>query len=97
MVQTVVRDIASTGHMNVILKRDKAPAMKALASRVQDMGAHPTIAEELPEYAHQTNGIAERIVQTIRGLFATPRSALEHHIGERSQILMCLILHVANL
>ena len=45
LVRLVAKDLDNMGHTRVVLKSDNEPAMKALAQRVKDICAHPTVIE----------------------------------------------------
>lgn len=81
IVRLLACDIDNMGHMRVLLKGDNKPGMKALAGCVREFRTHPTVVEESPEYEAQSNGLAERCMQTVNSLVRATKSALEHRLG----------------
>lgn len=68
------------GHMRVVLKTSNEAVMNALAGWLKGVRSHPTVIEESPEYDPQSNGVAERCVLTVRGLFKKSSSALQSRL-----------------
>lgn len=101
LVRLAAKDLGSMGHTRVVLKGDSEPAMKALATWVMEMRMHTAVVEESPDDEPQSNGMAERCVQTVMGLFRTARSALENRIGQTlpddHAVLTWLVRHAAGL
>lgn len=100
-VRLVARYIDNMGHTRVVLNSDDEPAMKTFARRVKDLRTHLTVLEESPAYEPQSNGLAERCVQIVQGLFRSTRSALEHRLGgalpDDHPVLTWMVRHVACL
>lgn len=55
--------------------------MKVLAGRVRDIRHHPIVVEESPEYDPQPNGLVERCMQSVNGMFKTLRASLDRLVG----------------
>jgi hypothetical protein len=74
----------------LIVKSDQEPAILALIDDMikqrVDKGADETIPENSPTYSHQSNGVAERAVQSVEGMIRTMRSALEERITGKLEI-----------
>ena len=76
-------------HIDVITKSDREPAIKALLREVSKMraevGGGRTIPEASPAYSSQSNGIAERGIQSVEAQIRVMRSALEGRRKRRSR------------
>ena len=74
----------------IIVKSDQEPAILAQVEDLVKMrvekGSEETIPENSPTYSHQSNGIVERIVQSVEGMVRSLRSALEERIGGKLEI-----------
>lgn len=62
------------------LKSDDEPAM-TLSSTRKDLRSHLAVVKEASEYEPQAKGLAERCVQTAKGMRVIVRSDLEHRLG----------------
>ena len=60
--------------------------MEDLIKQRVDKGAGETIPENSPTYSHQSNGVAERAVQSVEGAIRTMRSALEERIAGKLDV-----------
>ena len=60
--------------------------MEDLVKLRVDKGSQETIPENSPTYSHQSNGIAERAVQSVEGMIRSLRSALEERISGKLDI-----------
>ncbi len=91
----VVQDINNMGHGKIILKCDQEPAIMEVHGQVMKKRAHETIPEHSPVGEHQSNGIAERAVRTVKDQIRTLKSALDARLGKRvppeATILLWLI------
>ena len=69
----------------ITVKSDQEPAILALTEdRIRfraSIGADETVPENSPTYAHQSNGVVERGIQSVEGMIRTLRSALEERMG----------------
>lgn len=84
LVRLVAKDLQNMGHTQVNVKAENKTAMKALMTHVKELRVHATMVAESPEYEPRSNGLAEKRVQKVTGLFRTTRSVLEHSIKETS-------------
>lgn len=101
--RAVLKDLHFLGYRRVILKHDQEPAIKALARAVKAGFEREVVPEESPKGdAHgQSNGAAERAVQTCQGLVRTLKAHLEEklgrEIGSSSSILAWMVEHAGTL
>ena len=79
----IVQDINNMGHGKIILKCDQEPAIMEVHGQVMRKRAHETIPEHSPIGEHQSNGIAERAVRTVKDQIRTLKSALDARLGKR--------------
>ena len=74
----------------ITIKTDQEPAILRVAEDIVKLraanGADETISENSPAYAHQSNGVVERGLQSVEGMVRTLRSALEERIGVTLEI-----------
>lgn len=85
ILRLVARDIDGVGHAKVVAKGDNEPGMRSLLGRVSHREGTvrtPHDRGRAPAYEPQASRLAERCIQTIKGLYRTTRSALEHRIGQ---------------
>ena len=79
-VQAVAANIESLGYQRIIVKGDQEPSLQAFLRRVRSHVRCECVPEQSAEGEPQSNGAAERAVQTIKGLCRTLRDALESNI-----------------
>ena len=79
-VQAVAADIESLGYQRIIARGDQEPSLQAFLRRVRSHVRCECVPEQSAEGEPQSNGAAERAVQTIKGLCRTLRDALESNI-----------------
>ena len=97
-------DIEKMGHFGKItLKSDQEPALKDLVLEVQKVRAghdRETLLEESKVYDSQSNGTAERAVQSIECIVRTHKLALERKINKKipskHPIMSWLVEHGAD-
>ena len=78
----LINDMKRMGCMNeVIVKSDQEAALGDLVKTVQARRAGKTIIEKAAVKDSQSNGVAERAVQSIEGMVRTMKLALEERIG----------------
>ena len=77
--RAILKDLNFLGYKKLVLKNDQEPAIKALAVAVRNGFSGEIVPEESPKGdAHgQSNGEAERSVQTIQGMVRTLKAGLE--------------------
>ena len=77
--RAVLKDLAFLGYKKLILKNDQEVSIKALSQAVRNGFSGEIVPEESPKGDHhgQSNGEAERSVQTVQGLVRTLKSSLE--------------------
>ena len=77
--RAVLKDLAFLGYKKLILKNDQEASIKALSQAVRNGFSGEIVPEESPKGDHhgQSNGEAERSVQTVQGLVRTLKSSLE--------------------
>ena len=79
-VQAVAADIESLGYKRIIVRGDQEPSLLAFLRRVRHYVKCDCVPELSAVGEPQSNGAAERAVQTIKGLCRTLRDALESNI-----------------
>ena len=79
-VQAVAADIESLGYQRVVIKGDQEPSLQAFLRRVRSTVKCDCVPEQSAAGEPQSNGAAERAVQTIKGLCRTLRDALETNL-----------------
>ena len=90
--RAILKDLNFLGYKKLVLKNDQEPAIKALAVAVRNGFSGEIVPEESPKGdAHgQSNGEAERSVQTVQGMVRTLKAGLEEKgitIGPTSAVL----------
>ena len=102
---TAVRMVKNLEKMGMdgkmILRIDQEPAIQALAQEVKKIRKNETIIEASKKYDSQSNGIAERGVQTVEGQVRTLLVALDGRLkGKVSvfhRVVTWLVEHAADL
>ena len=98
-VDWVVRDIAEElkmwGHPGgpqdkLIIKTDGEPAIMALRDQLARMHGGQTMVETSAKEEHQSNGIAEESVRTVRGMTLTLKNQLEQNTGSKIHSDQCI-------
>ena len=96
-VQAVASDIESLGYSRVIGRGDQEPALLAFLRRVHRHVNCDCVADNSTVGEPQSNGAAERAVQTIKGFCRTLRDALEANlkgqIPAESPLMIWLVAH----
>ena len=97
----VVEDLEKFGHSaKVCVKTDQEPALMDLVKAVKYKRKGETIVENSKVYDSQSNGTAERAVQSIEGLTRTLKMALERKINQKipcsHPLVTWLVEHVAD-
>ena len=67
MVQVVAKFINGLGYDRVILHTDQEPSIMKQAKEVQKARARPVITRTGARYSHQSQGLVERAVRTVKG------------------------------
>jgi len=99
----ICRDLTKCGiGGHVVLKGDQEPAIASVIEQVIKLrGDRRTVPEYSPKGESQSNGIAERAVQTIEGLIRSHKLELEEKIGAsvpvETPIVTWMIEHCADL
>ena len=101
----VIEDIKAFGHNDeVILKSDQEVALRDLVHEVErqrGLEKKTTLFEESKVYDSQSNGTAERAVQTIECITRTHKLALEKRIGRKipstHPVMTWLVEHGADM
>ena len=87
VAEKVAEDIEKMGHVGKIsMKTDQESALKDLRQGVKEIRAkkgQETIPEESKVYDSQSNGVAERAVQSVECIVRTHKFALEKRIGKK--------------
>ena len=84
IAETIVSDIEKLGIQGkVIIKADQENSIQAVAQEVRRLRMGETILEASKKYDSQSNGIAERAVQTIEGQVRTMRLALKKRLKKQ--------------
>jgi hypothetical protein len=101
-IGTFEENVVRLGHAKVCLKCDQEPSILALrreASRDLRLREINVIFGDVPVADSQSNGLAERAVQDVKGLVRTLRQAKEKMLGfglsDNSQMLPWLVKHAA--
>jgi hypothetical protein len=79
--EDMIKDLDKLGHKKIFLICDNELAMKALQTEVQARRGEMTILESSPFGESQSNGVAERAVQTISSHVRVMRLALKNRAG----------------
>ncbi|CAK9097534.1 Retrovirus-related Pol polyprotein from transposon TNT 1-94 [Includes: Protease [Durusdinium trenchii] len=97
--KAVLKDLNFLGYRRLVLKHDQEPSIKALARTVKAGFEGEVLPEESPKGdAHgQSNGAAERAVQTCQGLVRTLKAHLERPIGSSFSVLAWMVEHAGTL
>ena len=77
LTKMVVTFLKVMRHEKLKIRADQEPALKALIGMVKEQWPHRILVEESPLYSSQSNGRAERAIQTVRRLAASLRVATE--------------------
>ena len=83
LIKMVVTFLELMRHEKIKLRSDQDPSLKALILAVKAQWPHSVLIEESPLYSSESNGRAERAIQTVRRLGASLRVALELRLGLR--------------
>ena len=87
IVSSILSWLSELGHSKVIIQSDGEPASEMVMRMVQSKGAmmeHPPceiIQQQSQRYSHQSNGGAERMVQTIRNQIKAYKIQIEKNSG----------------
>jgi len=81
LAKMVITFLKLMRHEKLKIRSDQEPALKALIGMVKEKWPHRILVEESPLYSSQSNGRAERAIQTVRRLAASIRMAVELRIG----------------
>ena len=87
IVSSILSWLSELGHSKVIIQSDSEPASEIVMRMVQSKGAmmeHPPceiIQQQSQRYSHQSNGGAERMVQTIRNQIKAYKIQIEKNSG----------------
>ena len=87
IVSSILSWLSELGHSKVIIQSDGEPASEIVMRMVQSKGAmmeHPPceiIQQQSQRYSHQSNGGAERMVQTIRNQIKAYKIQIEKNSG----------------
>ena len=77
LTKMVITFLKVMRHEKLKIRADQEPALKALIGMVKEQWPHRILVEESPLYSSQSNGRAERAIQTVRRLAASLRVATE--------------------
>ena len=105
VAERVCEDIKNFGHCGTVsLKSDQESALKDLVHEVQLIRGRQkleTLIEESKVYDSQSNGIAERAVQSVETITRTHKLALEKKLGvvipSKHPIMTWLVEHAADM
>ena len=87
IVSSILSWLSELGHSKVIIQSDGEPVSEIVMRMVQSKGAmmeHPPceiIQQQSQRYSHQSNGGAERMVQTIRNQIKAYKIQIEKNSG----------------
>ena len=87
IVSSILSWLSELGHSKVIIQSDGEPASEVVMRMVQSKGAmmeHPPceiIQQQSRRYSHQSNGGAERMVQTVRNQIKAYKIQIEKNSG----------------
>ena len=83
LADMVIKFLKLMRHERVTLRTDNEPVIKALANKVKGVWSkhHPMFLQETPVYSSQSNGRAERAIQTVRRLAASLKMQVELKLG----------------
>ena len=105
IVSSILSWLSELGHSKVIVQSDGEPASEFVMRMVQSKGAmmeNPPceiIQQQSQQYSHQSNGGAERMVQTIRNQIRAYKIQIEKNSGitikDNSPLLTSLPRHTA--
>ena len=105
VAERVCEDIMNFGHCGTVsLKSDQESALKDLVQEVRTIRAKKkleTLVEESKVYDSQSNGIAERAVQSVETITGTHKLALEKKLGvvvpSKHPIMTWLVEHAVDM
>ena len=83
LIKMVTTFLKLMRHEQIRLRSDQEPSLRALILAVKAQWTHSVLIEESPLYSSESNGRAERAIQTVRRLGASLRVALELRLGLR--------------
>jgi hypothetical protein len=84
VARKLIDDIDKLGHQGKIeIKSDQEPAMLELVKEVKRLREAETLIANSKVYDSQSNGTAERAVQTVEGMTRTHKLALERKLGRK--------------
>ena len=105
VAQRLAEDVEAFGHNGkIVIKSDQETALKDLVNEVRKIRGKrdmETVPEESKVYDSQSNGVAERAVQSVESITRTHKFALEKRIGMKipsvHPIMTWLIEHAADM
>lgn len=80
-IERVVSNLATLGHMKVVLRTDQEPAILDMVKGVIETRAEPTLPENSPVGESQSKGMIERAVRSANDQIRTLRLALTKRIS----------------
>jgi hypothetical protein len=102
IAKRVIKNLESWGCQGLVsMKTDQESAIRSLVEEVKRQRTSETLVELAKRYDSQSNGIAERSVQSIEGQVRTLKLALEQHLNGKismSHVIMAwMVEHAADL
>ena len=76
--KAVLGALNKLGYRKMILKTDQEPAIKKLAQEIKNGCSSEIVLENSQKYVSQSNGEAERAVQSVQGMIRTLKEHVEH-------------------
>ena len=100
VVKKVLKSIDETGNTRMILKGDGEPALVQVQEAVKEKRSHETVLQNPPAYDPQSNGMAERAVQEVKGQIRMLKLGLESRIKRTvkldEKIMEWLVTHASG-
>ena len=85
--ERVIKNLEGWGCQNkLIIKTDQEPSVRAVVGEVKKLRTSETLVELSKKYDSQSNGVAERSVQSVEGQVRTLKMALERHLESKLSV-----------
>jgi len=102
IAKRVIKNLESCGCQELVsMKTDQESAIRSLVEEVKRQRTSETLVELAKRYDSQSNGIAERSVQSVEGQVRTLKLALEQHLNGKISvphvIMTWMVEHAADL
>ena len=100
VAKELAKFIDELGYSKIERKSDGEPALMDVVKRVKQIRAAETIPRNPPAHDPQSNGVAERAVQEVKGQLRKIKIALDRRIGKKvdpkSAIMQWMVPHASD-